>query len=760
MALSVTPAVAAADPAVPDALWPFLEAHCVECHDDVVAKGGLDLYGLEAQMAGAGAVATWTRIFDRVAHGEMPPAKKPRPEPAAVEAFLGTLDEPLFEADRALREVTHRRMNRVEYEHTMHDLLGIDVPLKEFLPEDQSAGGFDTNGAALAVSAELFEGYLKAARTALDHAIVLHERPVEQAVTVDSLKEVEPYLGKQYALVDGRVAVFLSNATDYSKVSTRAHRTPVRGRYRFRFPVAAEYSDAPLVFSVVASDFDRTGSTVVPLGYFEANPQPRVIEVEAVLDAGFAIQFFVHGLPGYLKNPTDGSHPGVGFGPVEIVGPITGTWPPESHARLLGDIDLEAATAADLRPVLAALMDRAYRRPVGEAEIDRKLALVRARLDAGRPVVESLRVGLEAVLCSPDFLYRSEGEAIDDLALASRLSYFLWSSLPDAELRDLAERGALAEPGVLAAQVDRMVADPRGARFVEHFTDQWLNLQDIDATVPDRKLYPGFDELLKSSMVWEARAFFAELLRENHDLAAFIDSDFVMVNQRLAEHYGIGGIEGLAVRKTPVPAGSPRGGVMTQAALLKVTANGTNTSPVVRGVWVLENLLGQHVPPPPPNISGIEPDIREATTIREQLALHSNEQSCAACHQHIDPPGFALEAFDPVGAYRENYLQFVVSNAEKGWGRVAAGKPVDASGILPGGETFGSIVQFKELLLADRERFARCLAGRLATYGLGRELGFSDRGAIDTIVRETAAQGDGFRTLLRELITSPLFLQP
>jgi hypothetical protein len=461
------------------------------------------------------------------------------------------------------------------------------------------------------------------------------------------------------------------------------------------------------------------------------------------------------------NSPAEGTFPGVGWGPVTITGPIYPQWPPESHVRLLGDVDLERGTLEDAEKILRRFMPRAFRRPVTEEEVARYLALVRTRKEAGRSFEQSLRAGLSAVLCSPSFLclredVRPDGR-INDFELASRLSYFLWATMPDAELLELAGGNRLHEPDVLAAQTRRLLGDPRSTRFIEHFTGQWLGLRNIDATTPDKHLYKDFDELLKVSMLQESHGFFRELLSKDLDVVNFLDSDFAMLNRRLAAHYGVPGVTSLDVQPTKLPPGSLRGGVLTQGAVLKVTANGTNTSPVIRGVWVLENILGRRVPPPPPNVTGIEPDIRGATTIREQLEKHRDVASCAQCHRHIDPPGFALESFDPIGRQRTHYLRWIPHPQNAEWGHVADGAVVDAAGKTSTGEAFGGIAEFKKLLLEHRAAFAACLAEKLLTYGLGRELGYSDRDDVAAVVARTASAGNGLGSLILSIVESPLF---
>jgi hypothetical protein len=747
----------------------FLSRHCLDCHDSDVQKGGLNLEALGGEMRTAEQLDLWTLIHDRVKHGEMPPAKKKRPSTNEIAGFLGWIKPRLVVADRERREVVQRRLNREEYQNTINDLLGLDVDLKRHLPADQESGGFDNNGAALALSTELMERYLSTARMAIDAAIVSGPKPKTETFTASAMKEVERYFKTaQYGLVDGRIVLYLTARGQYSKVSTRAKRTPVPGRYRFRFTAATHRSDQPMVFSVVASDFDRAAAVYRDLGYFEVGSEPKVYEIEAELDRKWAIQFFAQGLPIYLKEPARGNYPGIGFSEVEITGPLNKQWPPASHRQLLGDTDLAKGTEADARTILERFMPRAFRRPVAETEIERYVELVRSKMNTGGSFDDGIRNALIAVLCSPNFLYLHEErtpqrqQQIADHELATRLSYFLWSSLPDKALTRAVATGGLRNASGVKRELDRMLADQRAERLVRNFTGQWLHLRDIEETTPDRKLYPEFDEFLQVSMVEEGEALFREVLDKNLNVSRFLDTDFAMLNGRLARHYGIDGVKGRTIRRVVLPGDSVRGGVLTMGALMKVTANGTTTSPVTRGVWVLENILGQTVPSPPPNISGIEPDIRGAETVREMLDLHRSVESCNSCHRKIDPSGFALESFDPVGKHRAHYLRFFVNaeHADKGWGRVGKGSPVDATGTLPDGRPFADIREFKRLLLDRGEDFARCLTTKLLAYALGREMGFSDRDAIEAVVTENAASGHGLRSLLHSIVASPLFVQP
>ena len=752
----------------------FFKKHCADCHDAESKEGNLDLAKLDPSFRGRESLDRWTRIYDRVERREMPPAKSPQPDEDEIRTLLETLKSALGRADRAQRETVQRRLNRIEYQNTIHDLLGVDVELIELLPEDQQAGGFDNNGEALAVSTEQMQGYLEAARRAVDAAIIAAPdlaaaKPKTETFTVDSVKETKQYFGQGvYDYVDGRVVVHQSSDnSEYSKVSTRDKRVPVRGRYRIKFEAATFASPKPLCFTFTTSTFQSQGITQRNLGYYEVGADPQTFEIEAVMDARGALQFFPLGLPTWINKKEGVVYPGVGFGPVEITGPLVDAWPPESHTRLLAPggsepVNLQIGTIEDAQRVLTAFVPRAFRRPVTDDEVKPYVELVASRLAAGRTFHESLRAGLIGVLCSPKFLYlneeaQAEGARIRDAEFASRLAYFLWSAPPDEELLAAAASRNLQDPEVLKVQVERMLKSPKSERFVKNFTGQWLKLRLIGDTTPDAKLYPKFDELLQESMVWESEGFFREVLQSDLPLRDLLDSQWAMLNERLATHYGIPGVEGLKVRKVPLSEGSVRGGVLTQGAVLKVTANGTTTSPVLRGVWVLENILGKPTPPPPPNTAGIEPDIRGAQTVREQLAKHRNNASCNVCHRSIDPPGFALESFDPTGAYRENYLRWRVTNAEHNWGNVEKAAKVDASGETADGKKFTDIRDFKKLLVASEADFAHCLTEKLATYALGREMGFGDRDAIRDIAEQTRRGGNGLKALIHELVRSELF---
>ena len=473
---------------------------------------------------------------------------------------------------------------------------------------------------------------------------------------------------------------------------------------------------------------------------------------------------------------------------VEVEGPLLESWPPESHRKLLGDLKQERMSAkdnagrmevvseqplVDAERILRDFARRAFRRTVTDSEIRPFVTRVQTKLDEGHSFEQALRVGLKGVLVSPHFLFLRERmkdspgkdtpAALDDFSLASRLSYFLWSSMPDEELLALAEKGELQQADTLRNQVERMLRDPKAAAFTENFASQWLSLRSIDATMPDQMLYPEFDDILKVSMVKEVLLFFDEVLKHDLSVTNFVTSDFTIINERLARHYGIDGIDsGLSFRKVALPPESHRGGVLTMAAVLKVTANGTTTSPILRGAWVLDRMLGTPPPKPTVDVEAVEPDIRGSTTIREQLAKHRDHAACASCHVQIDPPGFALENFDVIGGWREHYRSIgsgesVTLNGRRM--RYLKGPAVDAADVLPDGRRFSNIDEFKQLLLADKDQLARALAKKLLTYGTGAEPGEADQPDLEEIVSRAQQKDYGLRSLVHEVVQSRTFRQ-
>lgn len=519
------------------------------------------------------------------------------------------------------------------------------------------------------------------------------------------------------------------------------------------------------------------------LGGFDFTPEPATRELDVYLLAGETIQFDAARLfrsrPPNYRNPLaekDGQ-PGVAFRWMEVEGPLFDEWPTAGHKLLFGDLPLrKSKTGAvevvsanpkqDSERLLRAFVQHVYRRPVAEADVKRFLEVIQRATKSGHSFADAQLAGYTAVLCSPSFITLEEKPGkLDDSALASRLALFLWNSAPDAELRSLAARGELRKADVLRTQTERLLNDPKSRRFTEAFLDYWLDLRRADATSPDAALYPDYylDDLLVESAVEETRLFFNELLRGDLPARNLVASDFAMVNERLAKHYGLPPVQGVALRRVSLPKDSPRGGLLTQASVLKVTANGTTTSPVLRGAWVMERILGKAPPPPPPSVPAVEPDTRGAVTIRELLDKHRTQESCNACHAKIDPAGFALESFDVLGGWREKYRALGEGERAKGYGKNGQpfefhpGPSVDATGELPDGRKFSGIRELKQQLLTDEKQIARNLASQLVVYATGAPVRFGDRPQVEQLLARSASSHYGVRSLVHELVQSELF---
>ena len=601
-----------------------------------------------------------------------------------------------------------------------------------------------------------------------------------------------------------------------------AHVTIYPGRYRVRTSLWSFQWDKGAVLpsrgteaarlSVVQLTGDGRGGQhpSYVLGYYDApSMESKEHEVMTWMNHNELIGFNVASLAPVANYSRKGramafTGPGIACDWLDIEGPLHDVWPPVAHRTLFGElplVDWKANTnnagraparlkvrqigAGKNRPdpdkglwtvrseqplvdadkLLAAFLPKAFRRPVS-AEVRRAyVAKVEERLKAGDCFETALRWACRAALCSPDFLYHVEpAGALDDYALASRLSYFFWNSMPDAPLLALAASGKLHTTKVLRAETERMLKDAKAQRFIEDFPGQWLKLRAIAANDPDKKLYPEFNPYLQDAMVAETRAYFRELIAQNLDAGQLMRSDFAMLTERLATHYGIPGVSGPQIRRVTLPKDCPRGGFLTQGAVLKVTANGTTTSPVPRGAFVMARLLGQPPEPPPANTPAVEPDVRGTTTIREQLAKHRDDPACASCHLKMDPPGFALESFDVIGGYRERYRSIGAGDSAPrgsidpfiGIG-FKLGPPVDAGGELADGRKFAGIRELQTLLAADQTPLLKNLAEQFAIYSTGRNITFSDRDEIAALVARAQKQGGGLRTLLHELVQSRLF---
>jgi len=758
----------------------ILARHCGECHGAEKPKGDFRLKDLDAGVSSSAAEERWQSVLDQVRSGSMPPKKKPRlPEPdlkALTEGIDRSLTAAAAKRRAAQGRVVLRRLNRVEYTNTLNDLFGVEVELREFLALDGSMDGFDNNGAALHLSSFAMERYLEAAGAALNIAISNRTAPATSKKRY-SLKDQHAVLtyGNDFfrVLEDGSVVCFLSSHDGTVWISQFYPRD--RGYYRVRISASGFQSEGkPVTFEV-------NNHTTGLVGYFDV-PADKPTEIEFVVrmekETGFSLLPYGLGsavgkAPGRAAKYTG---PGLAVHWLEVEGPLAEAWPPASHRSLFGDLPqapfgkwkerLEVVSqnpAADADRILRPFIRRAFRRPVGDADVKPFLSLVQARLNEKDSFEQAIRTALAAVLSSPKFLFLEERPGpLDDYALASRLSYFFWSSMPDDELFALAEQKKLHVPEVLRAQVERLLQSPKAAAFTRNFCGQWLGLRDIDFTAPHYGLYPEFDQMLKVSMVRETELFFDELLKNDRSVSNVVASDFSMLNGRLAKHYGIAGVDGLwEFRKVALPPDCHRGGVLTMASVMKVTADGTSTSPIKRGAWVLDRILGTPPPKPPADVPALEPDIRGATTLRERLAKHRNNPACANCHAKIDPPGFALESFDVIGGWRTYYRQ---TNWTKGVKEVKGvlylqGPDVDPSGEMSDGRRFGDIDQFRQYLLQDVEQVARNLTQKLVTYATGGTPEASDRPEIEAILARARATKYGLRTLIHEIVRSRMFLE-
>jgi hypothetical protein len=804
--------------ATPKAVTSFLDQHCVECHDADVKKGGLDLTALNFDLKDPQLFEKWVKVHDSVADGEMPPKKKPRPDAKLADAFLDSLDSQLRDTSAAQiasqGRTLVRRLNRIEYENTVRDLLHIDTPLAGLLPEDTPMHGFDTVAEGLRFSQLQIEKYLEAADAALDAAVDLRV-PVEvkkqrfsykdQKSIIDNLKlpddpPADPKKKYQrqrqvFRSLDDALVMFTD--ADYM-LGLSNFKLGRPGSYRIRIS-AYGYQSAgqPVTLRLYANDY-KIGKRLLGTWDMTAD-KPREVEVIAQINRSehlMLLPFSVgYDADGKRLSDSDTTKQFTGRGLavqwVDIEGPLEAqAWPPPSVKSIFGEVpvvpidkkkiknpwDGEKAIGYELQPddpvaalktVIENFAAKAFRRPLEASEADRFVKLAQDALAGGGSFPEATKLGLRGVLTSPQFLLFDElpGPRLSDHALASRLSYFLWSTLPDDELMRLADAKKLQEPETLKSQVNRLLADQRSQAFVKNFAGQWLDLRSIDATSPDTTLYPEYDEMLKYAMVGETEAFFTEILHHDLPVTNFVHSDFLMLNRRIAEHYGVGTEVAKSEEyvRVKLPADNVRGGLLTQASILKVTANGTVSSPVLRGGWMMKRLLGQPPPPPPPGIPGVEPDTRGASTIREILAKHSTSENCAGCHAKIDPPGFALESFDVIGGWRDRYRSKEKGerpNAKvenRGVWQYKVSLPVDPTGQLADGRPFKDIKEFKQLLLAQPADVQRCLTEKLLTYATGAAPTYADDQAVADIVAKSLKQGGGLKTFVTELVLSDTF---
>jgi hypothetical protein len=809
----------------PQAIAALIKEHCAECHDAKTKKGKLDLTALRFNLADPKGMERWVQVFDRVENGEMPP-KSEDMKPADRQALLTALEPPLHAASKAEADLhgrgPMRRLNRLEFEQNLRDLLALpDLDIREMLPADRESRHFDKVASALDISHVQLTAYLDAVETALRQAMATTPAPPNPNKTRVVGRKLGPRgsVGGAESLIyarDGKGLPALSAeeqqaamATDDPSLEMALFRSPgwpyavfpantlatATGEYRVRFSARSVLQTERFVFKTgvrpVPMNFrsrkptshDQAENVRMTGGIIDVRPEGGVYETTVYLLAGQTIEYGMLGLPtpqidaqgktGYYRFPPfpEGGQPGIAFQWLEMEGPIAPAfWPPASHRVLFDDLGANvqsAKPAEDAKRLLRRFIARATREPVPEEALPQFDKIVLDALRNGSPLADALLSGYQAFLCSDLYLYlREPGADNDDFAIANRLSHFLTDSRPDAELSTLAAQKRLRDPATLRAETDRLISGPGFGRFVDHFTDCWLNLRELRRDDPDIRLYPEYrlDDYLVESLGMETRAFFTAMLRENLPAASLIKSNFSFVNDRLARHYGLPEVTGSALRRISLPKDSPYGGLITQGAILKVSSNGTSTSPVLRGVWTMDRLIGQPPPPPPPGVPAVEPDIRGAKTIRELIAQHTNSKTCANCHARFDPAGLALENFDIMGGWRTRYRG--TSEGERITGIDPAGHDfaftlagkIDASGKLADGRQFADIHELKTLFAANDRQLARNLLHQFALYATGTPVRFSDRRQIEALLDACAKDGYRVRDLLHALVQSSVFL--
>ncbi len=718
-----------------------------------------------------------------------------------------------------------RRLTRVEYETTLRDLLALPtLDIRDKLPEDRDSHGFTKVCGLLDMSRVQLEAYLDAAESALLAAKAGGVAPIPakkwRFTGTDLFPSLETF-GEREAMFfakDGRMvpingenfkamtpqqrqdpalemALFRSATWPYYGYP-RGFLAPHDGAYRVRFSGRAvrqvhdfrlvpALEPLPMTFRArQPSGPDVSGDVRATGGWMDLQPEAREFETTIRLKKGETFEYSPLGLPvpfirtdgGFFYDfppmPPEG-HPGVAIQWLEVEGPVNeGPWPPASHHALFDDLPLtdtgqvvSSNPATDSVRLLRRFVDHVARAPVSAESLTHFEKLIADHLSGGGSFADAMMKGYKAFLCSGHFLFLREPEN-DPYDVASRLSYFLWDTGPDESLRALTATRRLRDREVLRGEVDRLIADPRFERFVVDFTDQWLNLRRLRRDQSDDRLYPEYrkDDYLVDSMEHETRAFFAAMVKENLPATTLVDADFTFVNDRLARHYDLPRVSGSTMQRVPLPDWSPHGGIMTQAAVLKITSNGTTTSPVVRGVWTMEKLLGNPPPPPPKSVPAIEPDIRGATTVRELLAKHTTDKTCAACHARFDPVGFALENFDIMGAWRDRYRGMEKGDKVTGIDRAGhpftyyVSQPVAPAGKLLNGKEFGNVRELKSLLASDPRGLARNLLHQLTLYATGTRVRFSDRKEIEGMLDRASSGGYRVKDLIHELVASEIFL--
>jgi hypothetical protein len=734
----------------------LLNQYCVTCHNERLKTAGLVLNpsGLAHIPAGA---ETWEKVVRKLESGAMPPAGAPQPDASARRELLsllkGELDRAAAEHPRAGKLPLLHRLSRTEYENAIRDLLDIEALPKEvdigfLLPADNSSSGFDNIADLLFISPSTMERYIDAAHKISRFAVGDPKMPV--LVNTYKMDPEHP----QDERVDGLpfgTRGGLAIRSDFPVTGTYVIKVDLAGAAREPHQLDILVDGERVDGAMLGADPKPAGRgggrgrapAPGPLEYrVHVNAGPRLLGVTFVEHADFFDESTLR-----PRMRTRGTLPAIAS--VTVSGPFDVTSPGESASRKRIFVCAES-TDDCARRILKTLVRRAYRRPSTEADLAELMPFYQTGKEKNFEL--GVEKALERMLVSPQFLYRIERQPADasapwrvsDLELASRLSFFLWSSIPDDHLLTLAEHEKLHDPAVLDAEVKRMLADTRSEALATNFAEQWLFLRDIDAKQPDEILFPEFDQTLREAMRRETELFVSSVFRENHSVLDLLSARYTFLNERLAQHYGVSGVRGSYFRRYTFAADSPRGGLPGQGSFLTITSYANRTSPVLRGKWVLQNLLASPPPPPPPNVPSLKTEGKEpgkTLTMREAMSAHRANPACAGCHARMDPIGFAMENFDAVGKWRDRDND----NA------------IDVSGVLPGGAKFEGVAGLKKELLRNPELFAGAAAENLLMYALGRNVQYYDRPSLRQIVRNAGREQYTFWTLVEEVVKTPAF---
>jgi len=723
------------------AVKPVLSQTCALCHNDKLSSGGLNIKAFLAPDSVTAYRDGWEAILQKLRAGEMPPKGIPRPPEAQLQALVHYVEGEFEKADRNTKpdpgHVTARRLNRSEYSNTIRDLLAVDFRAERDFPTDDSGYGFDNIADVLTISPVLMEKYLDAAESIASRAMgadPLPKKPIEA----------------QYHTKDKTV-----RRVDLSTIEA-SHRVEWDGEYVVRVGMPGErtadakpvtlgfWMDGTLLKTLPV---ETKPSTLVYFDpYSEAEVRVYLPAGDHVFRAAFIDDDFVKTLP---EKDAYSSKKNKFLNSIVFVGPYPSDVERASRKKIL--ICDPNSGQACVRKILTALSRRAYRRPPTPEELASLMKFVSLARSRGGSPEQGIQLAIEAMLVTPQFLFRIEHDPnptdrqdvhrISDYELASRLSYFLWSSMPDDELLNLAGDQKLHEPAVLDGQVRRMLADKRASAFAANFAGQWLEIRNLDVVKPDPDKFPEWGPELRDAMKTETRMFFEYVLRENRPLSDFIDARYTFLNARLAKFYGIAGVSGPDFRRVDL-SGGQRGGLLSQASVLTVSSYPTRTSVVLRGKYVLNNILGSEIPPPPPDVPALdESAVGTLMSLRQQMEKHRADPMCASCHNKMDPLGFGLENYNAIGKWRTEDGKF----------------PVDASGTLPSGKSFQTPDEMRALLMSVLPQFSRCLTEKMLTYALGRGLQPYDRRTVDGIERDLAAEGYHFQSLIFEIVHSAPF---